>query len=208
LDDDDSGDFDLADPIVDFVRPLTLDAAGRQWVDFFDGSPDVRVAFGTPRRYFVAVELTAAAGSQTPNQLRVTHITESSSTAEDADHDIPLVLEFSTNVASGTVVAVEPQILTVTKAGTGEGTVTSDPPGIDCGATCAAPFDYGTVVTLTPSPDAGSHLVGWSGNCDPSGQVTMDAEKTCTATFNAGDPEIFDDGFESGDTSAWSRSVP
>ena len=39
--------------------------------------------------------------------------------------------------------------LTVDKDGTGTGTVTSNPAGIDCGATCTAPFASGSVVTLT-----------------------------------------------------------
>jgi subtilisin-like proprotein convertase family protein len=73
--------------------------------------------------------------------------------------------------------------LTVTKAGTGSGTVTSSPAGITCGATCAASFANGTVVTLTATPDAGSSFAGWSGDCNSSGQVTLDAAKTCTATF-------------------------
>jgi len=38
-------------------------------------------------------------------------------------------------------------------------------------------------VTLTATPGAGSTLAGWSG-CDAGGTVTMDADKTCTATFN------------------------
>jgi uncharacterized repeat protein (TIGR01451 family) len=74
--------------------------------------------------------------------------------------------------------------LTVTKTGTGTGTVTSSPPGINCGTVCVAGFDDGTVVTLTAVPDAGSKFDGWSGDPDCSdGQVTMDADKTCTATF-------------------------
>jgi hypothetical protein len=76
--------------------------------------------------------------------------------------------------------------LSVTKAGTGDGTVTSDPAGIDCGATCGANYPSGTVVTLTATPDAGSVFIGWSGACTGSGScvVTMDAAKSVTATFN------------------------
>ncbi len=75
--------------------------------------------------------------------------------------------------------------LTVTKSGTGGGTVTSNPAGINCGADCSEPYDGGTVVFLTATPDPGSEFAGWSGNADCSdGVVTMDANKTCTATFN------------------------
>ena len=73
--------------------------------------------------------------------------------------------------------------LTVTKAGTGTGTVTSIPPGIDCGADCAEPYDFGTVVTLTAAADVGSTFAGWSGDCDAAGSVTMTADGACTASF-------------------------
>ncbi|MDD5559066.1 choice-of-anchor tandem repeat GloVer-containing protein [Candidatus Methylomirabilis sp.] len=78
-----------------------------------------------------------------------------------------------------------PSTLTVTKAGTGSGTVTSSPSGIDCGPTCAASFAGGTPVTLTAIPDPGSTFTAWSGNCTSSGQVTLDAAKSCTAIFNS-----------------------
>jgi hypothetical protein len=41
--------------------------------------------------------------------------------------------------------------LTVWKSGTGDGTVTSDPPGIECGALCVEEFVEGSEVTLTAS---------------------------------------------------------
>lgn len=75
--------------------------------------------------------------------------------------------------------------LTVTKAGTGIGTVTSTPTGISCGADCSENYQADTVVTLTATPDPGSIFVSWGGNADCSdGIVTMDAAKTCRATFN------------------------
>ncbi|MDX1489140.1 MAG: CFI-box-CTERM domain-containing protein, partial [Acidiferrobacterales bacterium] len=82
-----------------------------------------------------------------------------------------------------------PRTLTVAKAGTGIGTVTSDPEGIDCGATCQARFDFGTVVTLTKTADSGSFFSHWTGDADCSdGTVTLDASKTCTAVFNSNSP--------------------
>lgn len=75
--------------------------------------------------------------------------------------------------------------LTVTKQGPGSGTVTSAPAGISCGADCSENYNNGTVVTLTATPAAGSAFAGWSGDADCSdGSVTMNAAKTCTATFN------------------------
>jgi hypothetical protein len=76
--------------------------------------------------------------------------------------------------------------LTVNKDGSGSGTVTSNPAGIDCGATCANDFDYNTIVTLTATADTGSTFSGWNGaTCTGSGDclVTMSAAETVTATF-------------------------
>ena len=96
---------------------------------------------------------------------------------------------------------LEKRELSVEKDGTGSGTVTSSPPGIDCGADCTGDYDYGTAVTLTAAPDTGSAFVRWSGDPDCTDNiVTMHENKTCTATFmldydNDGVP---DDGDESG----------
>ena len=75
--------------------------------------------------------------------------------------------------------------LTVTLGGTGSGTVTSNPSGIDCGTDCEEGYPEGTVVTLTPTPLAGSTFAGWTGDGDCSdSQLSMEAARSCTATFN------------------------
>ncbi len=75
--------------------------------------------------------------------------------------------------------------LTVVKAGTGTGKITSTPAGISCTATCKHVFAAGTVVTLTAAPTAGSKFVGWSGACTGTGKcvVKMTAAKSVKATF-------------------------
>ncbi len=80
--------------------------------------------------------------------------------------------------------------LTVTKAGTGSGTVESDVAGITCGSDCTDPFAEGTDVTLTATADSGSAFAGWSGDCASDGSVTMNSSKTCTATFTSARPEL------------------
>jgi len=74
--------------------------------------------------------------------------------------------------------------LTVTMSGTGTGTVTSNPVGIICGTDCKESYPSGTAVGLAAVADSGSTFVGWSGDADClDGDVTMNASKTCTATF-------------------------
>jgi hypothetical protein len=84
-------------------------------------------------------------------------------------------------------------LLSVGRAGTGTGTVVSNPAGISCGATCSSSFTAGTAVTLTASPGAGSTFAGWSGaGCSGTGPciVTMNVAQSVTATFD-GVPTLF-----------------
>ncbi len=80
--------------------------------------------------------------------------------------------------------------LTVTKNGSAAsgGRVTSNPPGIDCGATCSHAYTYGLTVQLTPGVVAGSgaKFVQWGGACSGSGSCTptMTMARTVTATYN------------------------
>lgn len=81
--------------------------------------------------------------------------------------------------------------LRVGKIGDGVGSITSEPPGIDCGLTCATAFDIGEVVTLTAQTEVGSSFGGWEGcepiaaatNWAPTCRVTVQALSRVTATF-------------------------
>jgi hypothetical protein len=75
--------------------------------------------------------------------------------------------------------------LTVTKSGTGVGTVTSSPGGIDCGGDCEEEYPEGEVVTLSATPPTGSKFVAWTGACAGAGacQVAMSAAGAVNAEF-------------------------
>lgn len=87
--------------------------------------------------------------------------------------------------------------MTVSKAGTGTGTVKDNRPSlgvksdIDCGTACLSPdwADYtgGTTVTLTAAADPDNTFVGWSGvgGCSGTGPcvVTVSPALNVTATF-------------------------
>lgn len=117
------------------------------------------------------------------------------------------VTQPSTVVATFNV-PTSPVALTVSKAGTGGGTVTSNPAGISCGATCSASFSSGTTVTLTAAPDANSTFSGFSANCTPvtgtptQCTITLSAAATVTTTFTGTNvapvvppPPLFSDNF-------------
>lgn len=81
--------------------------------------------------------------------------------------------------------------LSVSKAGSGSGTVTSADGGIDCGTTCSASYPSGTHVTLTAAAVAGSTFSGWSGaGCSGTGTcvVTLTAAENVTASFATASP--------------------
>jgi hypothetical protein len=120
------------------------------------------------------VTVTAPAGAAVGTVPVTVHTVES-----DATGAAPASGSFTYN-------ALPNETLTVSKAGTGSGSVTSSPAGIDCGATCSHPFTQGTTVTLTAAPASGSTFAGWSGGCSGTGScaVTMNAATGVTATFN------------------------
>jgi hypothetical protein len=83
--------------------------------------------------------------------------------------------------------------LTVTKSGTGNGTVTSSPAGINCGSDCSETYSKVQKVRLTAKADANSTFAGWAGgSCSGTKtcQVTVDAVIPVTATFDKKVPDI------------------
>jgi Divergent InlB B-repeat domain len=78
---------------------------------------------------------------------------------------------------SGTDVMVRFEAVTdefkVAKSGDGEGRVTSDPTGIDCGTDCTHRFVRGASVTLRAKASPGSHFVGWGAPCSGTGRCTV-----------------------------------
>ncbi|MFN3476009.1 MAG: carboxypeptidase regulatory-like domain-containing protein [Candidatus Methylomirabilales bacterium] len=96
-----------------------------------------------------------------------------------------VVADGGTTIQSFTLTPLPLHTLTVTKAGTGSGTVISNSAGINCGEDCSEVYPSGTPVTLRALPAAGSTFSGWSGACTGKGDcpVRMDADKSVTATF-------------------------
>jgi VCBS repeat protein len=109
-----NGVFDLGTDVqVAIVTDLAL-TAGRQEVPFADGDPEVQVAAGAPRTYFVIAELTADASTHAPNNFRVVHLGlgPSASAAEDRTHDLALRPACPADVPSSVVVPITPVELT------------------------------------------------------------------------------------------------
>jgi hypothetical protein len=77
--------------------------------------------------------------------------------------------------------------ISVKKAGTGAGSVVSEPNGLDCGGVCVGYFTDGQTVTLSAISSGNSTFVGWSGEgCSGTGTCVVEAggsTKNVTATF-------------------------
>jgi hypothetical protein len=146
---------------------------------------------GTPPLY--GVDVLAVAGSK---------LYVGNPTTDDPVNDLQVVDLTDYGVSSLPVGTLEgeapmgvatfaPATLTVETTGAGAGWVSGDPTacdpgGIYCGADCTETYCTGTVITLRARPGVKSYFVGWSGDCSGTERtttVTMDADKTCTATF-------------------------
>ena len=99
--DDGDGVFDPADEsLVSTFDTLTIDASGEQSFSIPDDTSDAQLAFGNSKTFFAATLLASDASAQYPSNFSITHVTETSSTGEDAANDIPIALEFADNVTS------------------------------------------------------------------------------------------------------------
>ncbi len=127
----------------------------------------------------------------------------------------PCVVLMNAAKSTTATFTLDPFSLTVSKDGTGVGTVTSSPAGINCGGDCSEVYGFNQSVTLTAVADAGSSFAGWSGSSGCAGTdtcvVTMDAAKEAIATYTL-DPVFFTltvtpAGAGSGDVTADSGSI-
>jgi len=109
----------------------------------------------------------------------------------------PLTNEiYVANFSSGNLTVIDgggiatTHTLGVLLAGTGSGTVTSSPLGIDCGTTCEESVAAGTAVSLSTMASSGSAFAGWSGPCSGTGScdVVANTDQFVTANFNSTAP--------------------
>ena len=122
---------------------------------------------------------------------------------------LPLILGVAAGGAAAAIVGVsaggdDPQPgltgtqtrrLTVVRTGSGDGFVTSSPPGINCGGDCTESYPVETIVTLSTDPFAENLFYRWEGDTDCSdGRVSMTVNTTCEAVFGPESQTIFERG--------------
>ena len=184
--DDGSGIFESGSDTTIVSGPITplILTAGVLTITFSDADPNVQVAFGTPKTYFVVVELKSDAKAQSPNQFRISHLTQSTSTGEDRDNDLTLILEYAANVPSSLAPAETIADIAAARAVSGAvlitGTVTlvsdydglnplghqfaiQDTSGTD-GQSAIMILDTGNVISNSTNYTVGYTLTGVGGN--------------------------------------------
>ena len=126
----------------------------------------------------ITVAVAGAAASPQVNSIAVATAAAESNTGNNTATD-------STTIVSGV-----PGLLTVTKAGSGTGTVASLDGGINCGASCSQPYVLGSNILLTATPAGAAVFTGWLGACTGAGScaVPINGTKTVKATFAASSP--------------------
>jgi phospholipase C len=133
----------------------------------------VTVDYGTDQSFTITPDPDYHVADVQADGASVSALTNYTFTSVTSDHAI--TASFAKNTFA----------LTVSKDGSGSGTVTSVPPGIDCGTACSGAFDAGTAVMLANAPNADSRFFGWSEACADTDSCTvmMDSAKTVIATF-------------------------
>jgi hypothetical protein len=153
------------------------------WVDNSNGlaSTQLERRLGTDTTYVVVADvppgLTAYADASVSSSTTYCY----RAFAYDADGVSPYTDDVCATTAS------DPLNVTVSKSGTGTGTVASTPGGINCGTTCSATYPAGTSVALAATPDIGSVFTGWSsGGCAGTATCTLagNAPVAVTASFS------------------------
>jgi len=83
-------------------------------------------------------------------------------------------------------------VLTVGLQGSGTGTVTSDPTGINCPPACSGSYGRGTHVSLTANPAHGSTFAGWTGACGGAGScdIALNSNASVSAMFHLVEPPV------------------
>jgi len=95
-----------------------------------------------------------------------------------------------TAVTNQSIQVETPPTLTLTISSHTGAVVTSTPSGLNCGSTCSADFENGTVVTVGGYCLQNYATLAIGGDCAANGTVTVNGAKSCTATCTKISPDV------------------
>jgi len=173
-------------------RGLVFDTAGNLYGTVYQGGTGTFFTNGVVFKLnssgvFTVLHTLAASGAEGINPeagLLIDSAGNLYGTASAGGASCPAVAPASCGVVFEVTGVITTFNLSVVMAGNGNGSITSNPAGIDCGSTCSASFASGTTVTLTASATAGSTFAGWSGPCSGTAACTLATGEQVTATFD------------------------
>ncbi|MCP4203408.1 MAG: hypothetical protein GY769_15930 [bacterium] len=130
-----------------------------------DGDANLAVtAGGAAKNYFIVTEVGPNALVAPPVTFQVTHLTESSSTAEVVTTDTPVVLESAANVTSSNV-GISGTCHALTLGHTGSGLDPTASPTNSAGCPLGE-YVQNATIALTAFPDPGFVIDGWTNTDD------------------------------------------
>ena len=187
----------VPDPPPAVEREVAVTLAGDGAGNVTSSPPGIDVVGGTPAATFVSgTVVTLTATPAEGSTFEGFTFADPERECEEGNDDNTCVITVDESVAVTATfelddpVTVDPVDLTVVTVG--DGSVTSDPAGIDTGAAQdSAEFERNTVVTLTATPEAGAEFVSWDpeldcaegGAVNPCVVTLTEDTTTITATF-------------------------
>jgi len=106
-DDNGNGVFDSAEDDLIATESAPVVSSGVFTFNLNDGADPVH-ASALATRYFLVLNLADDARYQRPHTIKAIHMLEASSTSEDDEYGLPLLLEYSTNTASALALIMDP----------------------------------------------------------------------------------------------------
>jgi hypothetical protein len=164
--------------------PLVRDVFGRTMDDAIPGEP---IQLGNDFVIYRLVERTEASREEYTDEVRQ-RLTDGLLRAKRDEALALYVTNLREAAARDGRIRIKTIDLEITLVGNGE--ITSEPAGIDCGTDCTSAFEFGEMVQLTARPTGGARFGGWEGACAGSELtcvVSLDEARLVTARFRGGE---------------------
>jgi hypothetical protein len=155
---------DTTPPAISGVSASGITSSGATISWTTNETSDSQVEYGTTTAYGSSTALNSSrvtSHSQALNGLSAGALYHYRVKSRDAAGNLALSGDntFTTTVQTFTLTVTIENLVSL--LGIGSGSVTSSPAGIDCGSTCSATYNSGTVVTLTAHPGHPMTGVPW-----------------------------------------------